>query len=115
MSERKRSRRAKIIKTAVDKLPPDSFLWDNQIVGFHVRRQKGDARVYYQFYRTRDGRQRFTKIGRHGSPWTAEMAREEALRILVKVKDGGDPAGEKYEARNSPIVAELVDDYLAAA
>ena len=73
--------RAKITKTVVDKLPPDSLVVDTECTGFHVRRQKGEAKVYSIFYRTKDGRQRFNKIGRHGSPWTPDEARKKAREL----------------------------------
>jgi integrase len=107
--------RAKITKTTVDKLPPDSLVWDAECIGFHVRRQKGEARVYSVFYRTKDGRQRFCKIGRHGSPWTVDAARQKAREILVEVGKGHDPAGETYADRKAATVAELCDAYLEAA
>jgi integrase len=107
--------RAKIIKTVVDKLPPGSLVWDAECIGFHVRRQKGEAKVYSVFYRTKDGRQRFCKIGRHGSPWTVDEARKKAREILVEVEKGGDPAGETYADRKAATVAELCDVYLEAA
>ena len=107
--------RAKITKTVVDKLPPDSLVWDTECTGFHVRRQKGEAKVYSIFYRTKDGRQRFNKIGRHGLPWTPDEARKKAREILVAVTQGADPAGEKYEDRKAATVAQLCDLYLSDA
>ncbi len=107
--------RAKITKSTVDKLPPDSLVWDADCIGFHVRRQKGEAQVYSVFYRTKDGRQRFCKIGRHGSPWTVDEARKKAREILVAVGQGHDPAGEMYADRKAATVAELCDAYLEAA
>jgi integrase len=108
-------KQVKITKTVVDKLPPGSLVWDADCTGFHVRRQKGEARVYSVFYRTKDGRQRFAKIGRHGAPWTVDEARKKAREILVEVGKGGDPAGEKYSDRKAATVAELCDLYLEAA
>jgi integrase len=107
--------RAKITKTIVDKLPVASLVWDAECTGFHIRRQKGEARVYSVFYRTKDGRQRFCKIGRHGAPWTVDDARKKAREILVEVGNGGDPAGAKYDDRKSATVAQLCDTYLAEA
>jgi hypothetical protein len=37
--------RVKITKTVVDKLMPGEIQWDTGCAGFHVRRQKGEARV----------------------------------------------------------------------
>jgi integrase len=73
------------------------------------------AVTYSVFYRTKEGRQRWQKIGRHGAPWTPEGAREEAVKILGSVADGADPAAEKRITRNATTVAELCDTYLADA
>jgi integrase len=90
-------------------------IWDVAVVGFHARRQLGMAVTYSVFYRTKEGRQRWQKIGRHGAPWTPETAREEALKILGIVANGADPAAEKRLTRNATTVAELCDVYLADA
>jgi integrase len=109
------SERTKITKQTVEKLPPGTTVWDTEVNAFGARRQKGAAVTYALLYRTRDGRQRWHTIGRHGSPWTVDEARKEARRLLVKVDNGGDPAGEKAADRRSATVAQLCDDYLAAA
>jgi integrase len=96
-------------------LKPGETIWDTTVVGFHARRQQGMAVTYSVFYRTKEGRQRWQKIGRHGAPWTPEKAREEALRILGIVADGADPAAEKRATRELTTVAELCDAYLADA
>jgi integrase len=96
-------------------LGPREIVWDAAVAGFHARRQLGPAVTYYVFYRTKDGRQRWHKIGRHGAPWTPEKARDEARRILGTVTDGSDPAAEQRNARKAKTVAELCDLYLADA
>jgi Arm DNA-binding domain len=96
-------------------LPPDSTVWDTgkgAVSGLGARRQKGDAVAYFVKYRTSDGRQRWATIGRHGSPWTPDLARAEALRLLGEVARGGDPAGAKKETRTAATVSELCDLYL---
>jgi integrase len=98
-------------------IPQNSTAWDEgkgAVTGFGARRQKGGALAYVVKYRTVDGRQRWATIGRHGAPWTPEMARDEARRILGDVAKGGDPAKTKREARQAATVAELCDDYLAS-
>jgi integrase len=107
-------KRFKITKTVVDNLPVETTKWDAECTGFFVRRQKGEAKVYGVFYRSKAGRQRFMKIGRHGSPWTPDDARKKAREILVAVANGGDPAGQTYDDRKAATVAQLCDDYLAA-
>ena len=90
-------------------------VWDGAVSGFGARRQRGEAVSYVLMYRTREGRKRRVTIGRHGSPWTPEMARHEAQRILGEVVKGADPAAEKRKAREAMTVANLCDQYLADA
>ncbi|MHB8528431.1 MAG: tyrosine-type recombinase/integrase [Caulobacteraceae bacterium] len=96
-------------------LKPGEIVWDSAVGGFHARRQKSETVSYIVVYRTAEGRQRWQTIGRHGSPWTPEAAREKAKRILGQVVDGADPAAEKQAKRKAASVAELCDLYLADA
>ena len=96
-------------------LEPGKIIWDAAVAGFHARRQQGPAVTYAVFYRTKEGRQRWHKIGRHGAPWTPEEARDRAKRLLGMVEDGADPAAEKRATRKAKTVAELCDLYLADA
>jgi len=99
-------------------LNPGSTIWDNgkgAVTGFGARRQKGEAVTYLLKYRTAASRQRWHTIGRHGAPWTPDMARAAARRLLVEVAGGADPAGRKQDSRKAATVAELCDDYLEAA
>jgi Arm DNA-binding domain/Phage integrase, N-terminal SAM-like domain len=90
-------------------------IWDSKVKGFVARRQKGSGVSYIVFYRTKEGRQRWYTIGRHGSPWTPDLAHKEALRILLEVAGGGDPAAEKSTMRKGATVADLCDQYLQDA
>lgn len=96
-------------------LQPGETIWDAVVVGFGARRQKSAAIAYFLFYRTREGRQRWFTIGRHGAPWTPETARDEARRLLGEVAEGRDPADEKRAIRKAETVADLCDRYLADA
>jgi integrase len=98
-------------------LRPGEAVWDTTVVGFGIRRQQSDAISYVVFYRTAEGRQRWFTIGRHGSPWMPETARDEALRLLGEVARGGDPAADKRGKRASTtlVVADLCGRYLADA
>lgn len=96
-------------------IKPGEIIWDAAVGGFHARRQKSRTVSYIVVYRTAEGRQRWQTIGRHGSPWTPEMAREAAKRILGHVVDGADPAAEKRAKRKAASVAELCDVYIADA
>ena len=108
----------KITKSAVDKAKPsekDWFIWDTELKGFGLKISKGGTKSYVFKYRYGSGRSapsRRMTIGRHGSPWTPDQAREEALRIYARVISGDDPAYEKQEEKKQPTVSELCDDYL---
>jgi integrase len=103
---------------SVAKLSLNSIEWDEgkgSVSGFGARRRTGETVVYILKYRTLDGRQRWHTIGPHGGPWTPDMARDEARRLLGKVVKGDDPALAKAEARKAKTVAELCDSYLRDA
>src|SRR5689334_16024465 len=105
MEERKR-----IGLREVRALQPKSIVWDGAVPGFGARRQQ-DATSYVLKYRTAEGRQRWYTIGRHGAPWTPDMAREEARRLLGEVSRGDDPAAKKRIARHAMTMAELCHKY----
>lgn len=96
-------------------LKPGHTIWDDAVAGFHARRQKSKSVSYLIVYRTSDGRQRWQTIGKHGSPWTPDTARDAAKRILGHVVAGADPAAEKRAKRKAASVAGLCDQYLADA
>jgi integrase len=96
-------------------LKPGGIIWDPSLRGFGARRQRSEAVSYVLFYRTKEGRQRWFTIGRHGAPWTPESARDEAQRLLGGVANKADPAAEKRAARNAQTVSELCNLYLADA
>ena len=109
------AKRKRIGLREVRALAQGQTAWDLAVPGFGARRQRSDAIAYVLFYRTREGRQRWHTIGRHGAPWTPETAREEARRLLGEVVDGADPAAEKKATRKAATVTELCDLYLADA
>src|SRR3974390_3569262 len=96
-------------------LKPGQIVWDSAVGGFHARRQQSKTVSYIVVYRTAEGRPRWQTIGRHGSPWKPETARDAAKRILGHVVEGADPAAEKHAKRKAASVAELCDLYLADA
>ena len=96
-------------------LKPGQVIWDASVPGFGARRQKSAAISYMLSYRTKEGRQRWHTIGRHGAPWTPETARKEAQRLLGDVVGGGDPSADKTASRKAKTISELCDLYLADA
>jgi integrase len=102
--------RAKITKSAVDKMQPWTVLWDSEVKGFGCRRHGTDGRHYLLRYRY-NGKQTFKKIGRHASPWTPDTARAEALRLLGQIVSGTNPA---VAARQGDTFSVELDRYLAS-
>ncbi|WP_338834253.1 tyrosine-type recombinase/integrase [Bradyrhizobium septentrionale] len=104
---------------AVQALKSGETIWDadhrEAVRGFGVRRQRDQA-TYVLKYRV-FGRQRFVTIGPHGAPWTPELARREAKRLLGLVADGKDPADEKAKARlqAADTLRAIADQYLRNA
>lgn len=52
-------------------------------------------------------------MGAIGAPWTPEEARNEALRLLGRVKHGEDPTDDREARRKDLSVSELCDLYMA--
>jgi integrase len=106
---------ARITKRAVDAAPVpaagETRVWDTDVKGFFLRVYPSGRRVYALKYRLGPQQRVFT-IGVHGSPHTADTARDAALAALRRVADGEDPATEKKEARAALTVSNLIDRYL---
>jgi integrase len=108
-------RHSRIGLREVRALKPNQVVWDSGVAGFGARRQTGDGISYFLKYRTVDGRQRWLTIGRHGTPWTPEMARNRAKEVLGEVVGGGDPSASKMALRKTPTIAQLCDLYFRDA
>ncbi len=100
----------RITKTVVDKLEPGEVRWDSEVRGFGVRCQR-QAKKYVLKTRM-NGRQRWFTIGEHGSPWTPDGARKEALSLLADIHKGTDIASLRAPSRQQPIIADLCERYL---
>lgn len=98
----------------------EAWLWDVEVRGFGARAQAG-CRVSYvlRYGSGRGGRGRRVSIGVHGQPWrpdpetgkprtlTADLARDEALRLLGMRVDGKDPAEERKRSSSTPTLEEF--------
>ena len=102
--------RKRITKRTVDALKPGQLVWDSEVTGFGVRCQRA-SKVYVLKYRF-SGRQRWFTIGKHGSPWTVEKARDRAQKLLGRVADDEDPADKREEDKVDLTISELCDLYL---
>ncbi len=97
----------KITKRVVDATKPgakDVFVWDAEVKGFGLKVTPAGSKVYLLQYRVDGSRatapKRYT-IGKHGSPWTADAARAEAIRLLGQVKAGTDPQAKRITEREA--------------
>jgi integrase len=108
----------KLTKRAIDALKPTGKRYsvsDTEIAGFCVRVSTAGGKAYGLRYRVgggRDGRSRWYTIGSHGKI-TPDQARDIAKGLAVAIAQGGDPAGERNQARNAPNVSEFLDRYIA--
>lgn len=105
--------RRRISKSIVDKLEPGEQVWDSDVRGFGVRCQR-KAKKYVLKSRI-DGKQRWFTIGEHGSPWTPDTARKEALKLLG-TKHAGASIDEIRKPKETLVtVADLctrfIEDY----
>jgi integrase len=104
----------RITKRTVDQLSPasnDVLRWDVEVKGFGVRCRPSGAKHYVLKMRV-GGRQRWLTIGRHGSPWTPDTARREALRLLGLKAAGIDPATARDRQKGAVTIGELADRFL---
>lgn len=109
----------KITKRTVDAAKPgerDVFVWDGEIKGFGLKVTPQGRKVYVLQYRMpgRRGTPKRHTIGKHGSPWTAEGARERAKLLQGHIREGKDPAAVLAALKSDRTVAQLCDDYTAA-
>jgi integrase len=109
------SKTVRISLTTVHALAPGDENFDTAVRGFWARRRKGPSVSYGVTYRTTEGRQRRYTIGPHGSPWTPDTARAEALRILAEKVRGNDPAAVKKATRHAQTILDLCDLYWSDA
>jgi integrase len=108
-----RNSRVKIGLREIAAQPSGPFvLWDSEVSGLCARRQFSDIITYSVIYRTKEGQQRWFKLGHHGV-WTPTQAREKARQIRFAADNGADPSKDRHELRSGATLAELVDDYLA--
>lgn len=93
---RKEQGREQLVPTELASNGGCLFEWDKTLKGFGLRRSPGGTESYIFQYRM-GGRgtptRRYT-IGKRGSPWTPELARNEAERLKLLVYAGVDPKGD---------------------
>jgi integrase len=94
----------------VERLAPGQIVWDTEVRGFGIRRQR--AKKIYILKAAIAGRQRWFSIGEHGAPWTPDLARKEAQRLWGEIRAGTNLAAVREARRTRPTMADLCDRYL---
>ena len=119
-ASKKRVARVKLTltKRTVEALEPADkpwIAWDDKLVGFGCRVQPSGTKSFIVNYRAGEGGRRAPNkrvvVGRYGRV-TPEQARRRAQELLGRVAGGGDPAGERADARALPTLGEVCDDYI---
>lgn len=91
--------------------PKTRILWDREIAGLGVRITPAGVKAFVLNYRV-GGRERRATLGRC-SELSLKAARERAARDLGAIRSGeADPLARRREAREAPIVAVLVEQFL---
>src|SRR5688572_12254908 len=89
-------------------------LWDSELKGFGLKVSTQGLRTYFVWYRAGEGRaapRREYTIARHGE-MTPDEARDEAGKVLSRVRLGQDPQANRHRARGELNIASLCDLYL---
>jgi hypothetical protein len=98
----------------VDTAQPQSTdveLRDTLVPGFLCKVTPTGRKVFMVQYRTNAGERRKPSLGLFGE-LTVEQARTLAQNWLAEVRRGGDPGGQKAEARKAPTVSELCTRFM---
>lgn len=95
--------------------PTRAYLWDDGLKGFGVMVTPKGARSYLVQYQIggRGAKTRRYTIGRHGSPYTAEKARERASDVLEMVRKGVDPVDDERRRIDAASDGKRDDERLA--
>jgi integrase len=106
-----------ITKRSVDAAKPrsaDSYLWDDELVGFGLKVTPAGRKVYLVQYQLggRKGRTRRVTIGQHGNI-TPSFARNEAKRLLGEIAAGRDPADERDKTKADKSLAVVLEQFMA--
>ena len=78
-------------------------LWDRQLRGFGIRVNPNRTIVFVVQYRVKakGAKTQTYTIGKYGSPWSPDAAREEARFLLENVHRGIDPIAERRAAETA--------------
>ncbi len=110
---------ARLTKRTLDGISPvirPTIIYDSELKGFGVRVMPSGSKAWIVEFRPNGGgRKVATKRITLGQITTlnADEARKAARDILAAVRLGQDPARERKQNRETPIIREFVERYLA--
>jgi hypothetical protein len=90
------------------------FLWDSEVKGFGLRVKPSGVKSFVLKYRVSGQTKRYT-VGKVGSPYTVDEARNAAADLLRDIRRGSDPGAAKAQARDGLTVADVCKWYLEQA
>lgn len=97
--------------------PPPATYWDSgpkAVAGLGLRVMPSGAKSWlFRYRRKSDGKQRSPAFASYGPAWLVARARKHAAELRYQVDRGQDPLGEAQAQREAPIVADLVEHYIA--
>lgn len=109
------SKRKRLTKSIVERLPVGGMAWDAELPGFAARRLETGVSFILK-YRTAQGRQRWYTVGRFGA-LTVEQARKNAIGLRGEIANQGDPQQKKTSSRerdgSDSTLASVVDLFMA--
>jgi integrase len=86
----------------------EGWIWDTSVNGLGARKQTKGV-FYYLRYR-HNGSQIMKSIGRHGSPWTPDTARNRARELLGTLASGTDPFAQSLKSEGFAAEVEIYLD-----
>jgi integrase len=112
---RRVERIGKRLLNAVEPSAESYRVWDTDLKGFGLKVSPRGVKTFFVWYRAGQGRaaaRREYTIARHGE-MTPDEARDEAAKVLGRVRLGDDPQANRHRARAEMDLAAFCDHYLA--
>lgn len=105
---------AKLTKATIDNLEPRGERFevaDDALTGFYIRVNQGGSKTAIVRY-FKDGRARSLTLGKLGEAFPLAQARAQARAVLGKVAAGHDPARERQQRLDAPLVSEVAQRFI---
>ena len=90
--------------------PGGCYIWDTELSCFGLRIYPTGRKSFVVSYWSR-GRRRFYTLGQYGR-MTVKQARDSALEVFLRVRQGEDPSRDRRADIRAPTVANLADRHI---